>query len=534
MIGVFKKKGSLTSQSAWILAAKIIGFSLNILLPLLIVRYLTQHDVGVYRQVFLVAANAVLILPFGVSMSAYYFLNREPERHSVTIFNILIFNFAMGLAAFAVLAAFPTALGSLFQNDELAALSPLIGLLILFWNFSAFLETAALANQEARLAAFFIVFTQVTKLGLMAASLLLFATVEAFLYAAIGHAVLQSVVLVAYLANRFPGFWRSFEWPFFRRQLFYALPYGFSLFLYVIQTDVHNYFVSHSFSPADFAIYSQGCFQIPLIVMLYESVASVLFPKVSELQAADKRREMLEMTVRATQKLAFIYFPLFAYLMIVGYEFITTLFTAQYAASVSVFRINLFTLPLFCLVVDPIARAYPEAGRFLLKFRIVLCVALIGVLWAGLGRFSLEGMITTVVAAILIEKVASAWISVRMLGASASDLRLLGGIGRTALAAAISGLGLLAVYLLAGSSVFSASHEAAAFVLTAAGLSAFIQFVGGCLFLGVFLLVYGALYLTFANLTGAIQVEDRAKFLQRFGRGGRTAASELQTAAEKL
>ena len=64
-----EQKNSLTNQSAWILFAKVIGFALNTLLPLLVVRYLTQENVGIYRQSFLVASNAVLVLPLGFSMS---------------------------------------------------------------------------------------------------------------------------------------------------------------------------------------------------------------------------------------------------------------------------------------------------------------------------------------------------------------------------------------------------------------------------------------------------------------------------------
>jgi hypothetical protein len=41
---------SLREQSAWLLIAKIIGFSLSFMLPLLIVRYLTQEKVGLYRE----------------------------------------------------------------------------------------------------------------------------------------------------------------------------------------------------------------------------------------------------------------------------------------------------------------------------------------------------------------------------------------------------------------------------------------------------------------------------------------------------
>jgi len=145
------KTPSLKSQSASLLFAKTIGFVFSFLLPLLVVRFLTQDKVGVYREVFQVIATAVSILTLGVSMSAYYFLARETERRAgAAVLNILIFNFAVGGAACLLLFFFPQLLGNIFRSDEITQLAPRIGVVIWLWIFSAFLETVAVANQEAR------------------------------------------------------------------------------------------------------------------------------------------------------------------------------------------------------------------------------------------------------------------------------------------------------------------------------------------------------------------------------------------------
>ena len=75
-----EKRGSLTNQSAWLLMAKVIGFALSFLLPLLVVRILDKAAFGVYRQVFVIIVNATGILAFGVGLTAYYFLAREKEK----------------------------------------------------------------------------------------------------------------------------------------------------------------------------------------------------------------------------------------------------------------------------------------------------------------------------------------------------------------------------------------------------------------------------------------------------------------------
>lgn len=523
-----RKSSSLTSQSIWILVAKVAGFALNTMLPLLIVRYLTQDNVGVYRQAFMVASNAVLVLPLGFSMSAFYFLNREPEKHPAAVFNILLFNFLMGALAFLVLFFFPELLGAAFQNAELTRLAPLIGIVIWLWIFSGFLETAALSLQEARLAAAFIVFSQLLKTLFMTLGVLTYQSVDSLVYAAILLFALQSGVLVWYLHRRFPSFWKSFDLPFFRRQFTYALPFGLSVLLYVCQTDIHNYFVSHSFTAAEFAIYSVGCFQLPLIAMLYESVGSVMIPRVNQLQAEGKKREMLELSVNATQKLAFFYLPLFCFLMIVAGEFITTLFTSEYAASTSIFRVNLFALPLFSLVADPVTRAFPVAGRFLLKVRIFICVVLVAIFWYGLGRLGLLEMISIVVVAVLFEKLMSAWISVRMLEAKPGDIVLMRTVGTIA-ASAVAASGVLsAFYLVAAASLMAASVDLSKRILLLFDISKASEFFGGCLFLGVCLLIYGTAYLLIANRLGAIEPEDKEKFGRLVRRifPGRTAETK--------
>lgn len=513
-----RKTSSLTHQSAWILFAKVTGFALNTMLPLLVVRYLTQENVGVYRQAFLVASNAVLVLPLGFSMSAYYFLNREPDKHPATVFNILIFNFLMGAVAFGVLLTFPQILGSTFQSPELTRLAPWIGALVWLWIFSGFLETAALALQEARLAALFIVFSQLLKTGMMIAAVLLYNSVDALIYATIALFAVQSVVLLVYLHSRFPRFWVEFDLAFFRRQMAYSLPFGLSVLLYVGQTDIHNYFVSHSFSPADFAIYSVGCFQLPLIAMLYESVGAVMIPRMSQMQDEGRKREMLEMTVNATQRLAFVYFPLFAFLMIVASEFITTLFTKEYAASAAIFRVNLFALPLFSLVVDPITRAFPGAGRFLLKVRIGICALLFAVFWYGIGRFGLIEMISIVVFAILFEKLMSAWISARMLEVKAADIALLRTIGKIALSALVAAIALVGIYGFGADRLKVICFSVTNRLLSSLDLARAADFIGGCLFLGICFAVYASVYLLAANLMGAIEPADKEKLLSALRR----------------
>jgi O-antigen/teichoic acid export membrane protein len=119
------------------------------------------------------------------------------------------------------------------------------------------------------------------------------------------------------------------------------LPFGFSALLYIVLGDLHNYFVSYRFGPAAFALYSIGCFSLPFVGIIGESVGPVLISRVSELQNRRRLKRSLLSPRRGMRKLAAIYFPLYALLMVVGREFIAFLFTSQYLASWPIFAINL-------------------------------------------------------------------------------------------------------------------------------------------------------------------------------------------------
>lgn len=499
---------SLKQQSAWLLAAKVTAFAFSFVLPLLVVRYLTQENVGLYRESFQVITNAVIILSLGFSMSAYYFLARETKRRGAAILNILLFNFVVGGIACLTLYLNPHLIGNIFRSEELTRLTPLIGVVIWIWIFSSFLETAAVANSEARIATAFIVFASFSKTVLMVSSVFAFATVEAFIYAAMIQGIIQTFILLHYLRSRFPGFWRDFDPAFFWEQMKYAIPFGLTGILWMAQSDIHNYFVGYKFTSAEYAIYAYGCFEVPLIAMLSESVTSVLIPRMNALQLAGDRDEMIRLTARAMQKLAFIYFPVYVFLMITADTFITTLFTHKYEASAAVFAINLTLLPFSILITDPIVRSYKELGRLFLLTRIFVLTSLIAVLYYGLGHFGLTGMIAAAVIAILLEKAIAETMVIRKLGLGLQHLPLLKVIGKTALISLLAGVATYFVYTGLHTALETTGQNFAREAFSTDNQS-IIDFVGGSLVLLVSAVVFCPVYLAVANVWGVVEEEDK-------------------------
>ena len=506
-----EKIASLKSQSTWLLFAKIFGFACASMLPLLIIRYFDRAQVGLYRQSFQVVSNAAAILSFGFAMSAYYYLARERENRPAAMANILLFHFFTGGTVCFLLLLFPQILGWIFNSAEMTALAPLVGFVVWIWIFSSILETVAVANREPKTATAFIIFAQLGKAVLMALGVIVFQTVEASLYAAVIQGSLQTIVLLVYLNRRFPRFWLAFNFKFFRAHFAYAVPFGLAGILWILMSDIHNYFVGHKFSDADYAIYAYGCFEVPLIASLWESVTSVLIPRMTELQSRNDRREMIRLTTRAMQKLAFVIFPVYAFLFVTAETFITTLFTADYLASVPIYRINLTLLLFLVLVTDPIVRSYTELGRFMLKLRIFLFAGMLAALYFGINHFSMSGMVGIVVVVTLVEKIISETIVIKKLNFSRQDLYLLKDVGKTAVASILAGIIAFAFYFATKETIFSAAQNLLHSIVPQLK-NGLVNFAAGGTTLLVTFLVFAPIYLFIMNLWNAIDEEDKNFF----------------------
>jgi len=125
---------------------------------------------------------------------------------------------------------------------------------------------------------------------------------------------------------------------------------------------------------------------------------------------------------------------------VMGREFLTFLFTRQYAGSWPIFAINLTLLPLSIFVSDPIMRAYAEQRKFLPKLYLALVVLLFAALWVGTSKFGLIWAISVVVGVSIIGRAAT-WMKIgSMLDIRLRDIKLLKDVGKIALAAAVAAI----------------------------------------------------------------------------------------------
>lgn len=438
---------SLGTQAFWLLLAKTFGFALTLGLPLVLVRSLSQEDFGVYKQAFLVIGTATTILPLGFTMSAFYFLPREREDHGAIVLHILVVLALVGAVAAVVLMAWPGILTALFGDSSLKPLAGQIAAVIFTWTLASFLEIVALARQDVVASTAFVIGGQASRTVLLIVAAIAAGSVRALVDAALIQGVLQISALLIYLRSVFPRFWTRFDGALLRRQASYAVPLGLAGVLLKLQTDLPHYFVAQAFGASQYAIFAVGVFNLPLVGLLRESIGSVMLPRVSRLEQDQDGAEIVALVARVARKLALFYFPLYVFLMIVGREFITLLFTAQYLASWPLFAVYLLVIPFGVIVLDPITRAHASQRFFLLKLRAALLAATVAVLAPATRRLGLTGTVAIIVVAQITGTLCAGARLSRLMGLGRRDFRQFAVLGRIAGAALAAGAVCAAVRL---------------------------------------------------------------------------------------
>ena len=491
-----------TIRAAVLAAANIGALAMSFLLPLIIVRRLRPADFGLYKQVFQVLATMVAILGLHVSTSAYYFMPRHEEKKAQVAFNIILFYVGLGGLTSILFAMFPGIVSGIFKTADIRTLVPLIGLAVPLWLTSSVLDVIPVADKQVKLAAVFILSSQLLKTGLLVGSALVFGTVKSLLIAAITYGGLQCCVMAFYLWRRYGAFWRQFDKQLFKAQLANSLPYGFGALLFNLQDDLHNYMVSHYFDASVFAVYSVGCFDLPLLNVLLDSVGRILIPELARLEMAGNNQAVAEVWSSWVRRLALLFVPAYAYLLLMRREFIVALFTLQYSAAIPIFAINITTILLRVLITGPVLRAFSQYRYF----RLRLCIFLLPANWVSIYvGIKIAGPVGAISAVVLVQLLDAA-ITLAAVGRAVSlsfrAAPVAAWIARIALASAAAGI---CAYLVRAS----------------------LGQAGNLLVLAICACVFGLVYLALAFASGAVTRSERAELRSVFNRLYRSGYAKL-------
>jgi O-antigen/teichoic acid export membrane protein len=317
-----------------------------------------------------------------MTQSLYYFVPRDPAGRDRYVAQVVWFHLGIGAVAAAALWAAGPLLGARLQNPELVQLAPWIAAIAglqlagapldVAWNASGRIGSAALAR----------VATEVGRAGAILAGAALGGDVAGVLVGITAAHALRFVVSTAVLARAHrlvPSL------PTLRRQLAYALPFGLAFVLIVPQQQFHHYAVAAAVTPAVFAIYSVGTFQLPVIDILYTPISELLQIGLAEQEGQHlPARAGLGLFHEAVLQLSFAFVPIAGVLAIAAPAVIELLFSPRYLEAVPIFRLGVLSVVLASLPLDGVMRARAQ-NRFMMALSAGKLAATAALVLGGLS-----------------------------------------------------------------------------------------------------------------------------------------------------
>jgi O-antigen/teichoic acid export membrane protein len=423
-----------TRPTLALIGGRMVGAVATFAIPMVLVRVFTPDEVGTYRQLFLIFTSLYVLLQFGVPESLYYFVPRRKEPGGPFVANTVLVLGVVGAVCIALAPWAAPAVARWFDNPALLPHLPWLAVFLGLMLAAAGLEIVMVSRRRYALAAVTFAGSDALRAAALVLPPLIFGGVRAMLFGAVAFAAVRLAYQLAYLGREF-GAELRLRLPSWKIQLAYALPFGAAVSVEVLQVNYHQYAVASWFDPATFAIYSLGYTQIPVVELLGTSAINVMMVAMAD--QAGNRDALLGLWQGTVSRLALMFVPMVALLLLVAHDLITLLYTEAYAASVPIFMVSLTFILLYTLPVDGALRVFART-RFILGmnlFRLAFIAAAIG--WF-VGAFGLFGAMLVTIAATAIVKLAALWRIGTLLHASPVELLPWRSLATTAAATAIA------------------------------------------------------------------------------------------------
>jgi O-antigen/teichoic acid export membrane protein len=407
------------SRAASVLASgRAPGLIIAFAIPLVLARTFDQTEFGTYKQLVRIYSTLFGLAQLGMAESLYYFVPRDGSQAGRYVANALVALASIGLAAVAVLALTRDRLADWLTNPALSTHAVLLGWFLAFMLVTAVLEIVLISRKQHGRAAWAFAASDIARAICLTVPALFAWGLRGVMAGAVTFAAVRLVVTLITVWREYRSELRV-DVPALRRQLAYALPFALAVGIEILHINWHQYAVASRFDAAAFAIYAVGCLQVPVVDLIVTSTVNVMMVEMAAVQGRDNGAA-LWLWHDTIGRLAFMIFPLAAFLVLMAHEIIVVLFTTAYEASVPIFMLWSLTMLASVLVVDGVLRVFAQT-RYLVVQNILHLAIVAGLAGVFIRSFGLQGaVLVTLLATLTVRSVAIVRIS-RLMGVGLAD-----------------------------------------------------------------------------------------------------------------
>ena len=392
---------SRRTRTVFVALAKATTGLAHLLILAVLARVLTKSDLATYQQVFLAYAFVAPFLQLGIGQGFYYFLPVEKTRSRGRIADAIVVMATTG-AMFAAFIAFGgnRLIAQAFENPQISILLLwLIPYAILVTPSSQAQHALISQGQEIRSTKFTLSREVIICVSTLA-PLLYTTNVSGPLIGNICSSIAMAFVAFRLMSSSTPASASSPTISGIRELVSYAVPLGLAVMVGTLFKQLDKLVVSILRSPEEFAVYSLGAIEIPLITIVTGSITAVILADMRQAVSKNHFEEAVALFRKIAEKSAYILLPSTAFLLICADSLIALLFSSEYADSSIPFRIYLATVPTRIVLFGTFLAILGKSKTFL-KITILSLLANLVLTWLLVSQLGPNGAAIATVAVIL-------------------------------------------------------------------------------------------------------------------------------------
>jgi O-antigen/teichoic acid export membrane protein len=361
-------------------------------LSVILSRFFTKDDYGTYLHVQLITNLAVWAFLLGIPHGIYYFL---PKAKSAKVYILAILSLISTISVLVSTCVFynSNGLSQFLSNPRIEDLSYVLLFMILFKiPLTIFEPLMITVGRIKEFASVELMFNLSFFLAVLIPVLLDSSMIEILwwlvgLYSLHAMVVMFISVMIAFSYSSDKDQHASFT---LKDQIRYSLPLGLSMNVLELSRYVDKLVVSNQSSAEDYAMYTRGAMEIPVIGIIANTLDNLHMPNFVKFYKDNNISELMRVWHTSVRFMAAFIYPCCLFLIVSAHLLIPAIFSEKYIGSVIIFQVYAIGLLSRISTFDIILRVIGKTKVILIAalMSIVVNVALtysLMALWGLIG-----------------------------------------------------------------------------------------------------------------------------------------------------
>lgn len=373
-----------------------IEFGLQLIIPVILVRYIDPTTFGQYRFLWIMAGTVLAFAPAFMPQALFYFLPRaDPGQRQLLIGNVLVYLIVAAGFVLIFTSRFNPLLPAM-ARDMFVDTHGISTIFLSLWVVASLLDVLPTAEGKADWQSHAVIFLAVLRTGLLAGAAITSSHLVWLVTVLLAVALVKLVLVAYYIRSQHVRI--GWQIRGIKKQLAYSLPFavGNTLFLLRIQAD--QWVVASMLMPTQYAIFSIAAVLMPIASLIRQPVNNAMMPELNRAHRGRDFSEINRLIAKTNGATALFLLPISGGLLGVTTELVSIVYTSQYCEAAPIMQVYLVGMMLGAFAVGHVLPALEKSRFAMINSGICLLLSvflsIIGVIWFGMIGAALGSVLT--------------------------------------------------------------------------------------------------------------------------------------------